>query len=71
MNHRLDFRPYFLHAVSHYYTLVPIEQRGQQSFYLWVRENYGAKPRGNAGTDDRCWEFETEAQRTFFALSFA
>jgi len=69
MSYRLPFNPYMKHIVNHY-AIEPSDH--PLKIYVMLRETFGARAVGQGSWDsDVEWEFDTETERTVFALRWS
>ena len=68
MSHTLPFEPYLTNIVRVYDLHIP--SIDPVKFYLYLLDKYGARAVDINMFGNSEWEFDTEEQRTLFALKF-
>jgi len=69
MSYKLPFNPYMTNIVNHY-AIEPSDE--PLKIYTYLKEQFGARAVGQGGWDtDIDWEFDTEQERTLFALRWS
>ena len=69
MSYKLPFNPYMTNIVN-YYAIEPSDN--PLKIYVHLKEQFGARAVGQGSWDsDIDWEFDTEQERTLFALRWS
>ena len=67
MSYKLPFNPYMKNIIN-YYAIEPSDHPFK--IYVHLKEHFGARAVGQ-GSCDIDWEFDTEQERTLFALRWS
>jgi hypothetical protein len=68
MSYQLPFEPYITNAML-YYKIDPTFE--PLKFYTMLRDAFGARAVGHGWDSDLEWEFDSETERTVFALRWS